>query len=166
MLRTVLSALLIFLVISSSACSGSDPGQGQNRQQGGYTASAGEEDLSAKVDKTIKVLSVIRDELDKMKESEKAQPASAASSADSEWVDSMRGKLSAVIRMWKKTDQIMNPAGTSAPGQAKAAQGPTPDTVTAELNAKIDSAIKAMEVIKQELDEVDKEIGTKEAGKK
>lgn len=161
MSRTILSAFLIFLVMSASACSGSDPGQGQNRQQGSYTATGVEEDLSAKVDKTIKVLSVIKDELDKMKESEKAQVAGAASSADSEWVDSMRGKLSAVIRMWKKTDQILNPEGAAAPGQSKTAQGATPDTVTAELNAKIDSAIKAMEVIKQELDEVDKEIKKK-----
>ena len=131
--------------------------------QGGYTSAPNDEsawpkDLSGKVDKTIQVLTVIKNELDNMKESEQAAGSAASAAtgtdADAGWVDSLKGKLSAVLRMWKKTDQIINaPAGSSAQPGGTAGSG----EMTRELKTKIDKAVQAMEVIKQELDAVDNE---------
>ncbi len=135
--------------------------------QGGYTSApddetAWPEDLSGKVDKTIQVLTVIKNELDNMKASEasaakNAAPAAAGAAANAGWADKLKGKLSAVIRMWKKTDQIINaPAGSSAQASGMTAAG----EMTEELKSKIDKAVQAMEVIKQELDAVDNEPAT------
>lgn len=153
-----------FAAIFPSGCAQSQ--QAQQPQQGAYTTTATktEGDLSSKIDTTIKVLSVMKEEIGRMKaEEQKAgavknavpQGAAATTAASPEWADQMRGKLSAMIRMWKRTDEIVNPGQAAKPGQ------PTQvDAATAELNAKIDSAIKAMEVIKEELDAVAKESAT------
>jgi hypothetical protein len=162
MQRNVLLAMMIIFLMSLPACSGANSGEPQ-AQQGGYstsgTAGSSTEDLSGKVDKTIKVLTVIKDELDKMNAQEKTAPAAGASAPDQAWVDNMQGKLTAAIRMWKRADQVIR-AGEAAAGTAKVSTAASTETITAELNAKIDSAIKAMEVIKKELDAVDKEINS------
>ena len=163
-------ALVFFAAAAPSGCAQSP--QDTQAQQGAYTTQA-EGDLSSKIDKTIKVLTVMREELDRMKADEKKagavksavpQGTAATTAANPEWSAEMRGKLSAMIRMWKRTDQIMNPAPALKPGQT--AQPTQADAATAELNSKIDSAIKAMEVIKEELESVDKESSTGATGTK
>ena len=153
--------VILFSLVVPSGCAQSQ--QDTQAQQGAYTTQA-EGDLSSKIDKTIKVLTVMKEELDRMKAEEKKaeasgsvvpQGAAATTAVSPEWTGEMRGKLSAMIRMWKRTDQIMNPPVAAKPGQT--AQPTQVDLATAELNAKIDSAIKAMEVIKEELDAVEKE---------
>lgn len=153
--------VILFSLVVPSGCAQSQ--QGTQAQQGAYTTQT-EEDLSSKIDKTIKVLTVMKEELDRMKAEEKKagaagsavqQTAASTTAVNPEWAGEMRGKLSAMIRMWKRTDQIMNPPQAAKPGQP--AQPTQADVTTAELNAKIDSAIKAMEIIKEELDAVEKE---------
>ena len=158
----ILGSVVFFAVSAAEA-------QQAVRAQGGYTSAPDDEaawpkDLSGKVDKTIQVLTVIKNELDNMKESEQASrsaaPAASGAAADAGWVDSLKGKLSAILRMWKKTDQIINaPAGSSAQATGTTGSG----EMTKELKSKIDKAVQAMEVIKQELDAVDEEPA---AGKK
>lgn len=157
--------VMTFMTVLSASFAATPAGAQQAAQtQGGYTSAPDDEtawpkDLSGKVDKTIQVLTVIKNELDNMKASEasaakNAAPAASGAAADAGWADRLKGKLSAILRMWNKTDQIINaPAGSSAPATGTTEAG----EMTKELKSKIDKAVQAMEVIKQELDAVDNE---------
>ncbi|MDD4013107.1 MAG: hypothetical protein PHW14_02800 [Candidatus Omnitrophica bacterium] len=151
MSRYSISVLLIFFLGGSCCVSLDVQAAAQVQQQGAYTAVPAEDqamaaELSGKVDKTIKVLTAIKGELDSMKEGEGAAPAAAsAASGDAGWVEQMRGRISALIRMWKKTDAIINEGAPSAQSEAQA------DEAAKSFNQKLDVAIKALEMLKTEL---------------
>ncbi|MBD3378871.1 MAG: hypothetical protein GF408_00190 [Candidatus Omnitrophica bacterium] len=110
------------------------------------------EDLSDKVDRSIKILNVVKEELRNM---EKTEAGAAADPSEQSLADRLKGKLSAVIRMWNKVSSTAS-EGKASPGDAGARSAETEKTVS-DMRDKLDKTMELIEVIKTELDEVDKE---------
>jgi hypothetical protein len=116
------------------------------------------EDLDAKIDKTVQVLGVIKEELEDYKK-EKAKMAATqktvtAPGEEPSLADNIRGKLKTAIRIWKKVREVVKEetqAGqqgaytTVEPGWAK------------DLDSKLDQAIETIGVIREELKEAEED---------
>jgi hypothetical protein len=125
-------------------------------QAGAYTTEPRDnqwiEDMEGKVDATINVLSVLKEELEQEKKS-REQPVDTSEDA---WVDSLRKNIKRIKRLWEEINKMQEEerrrAGTPAarsPGDA----GQWAD----DMKNKLDKSIKAMQVIKEELDAMERE---------
>ncbi|MFQ5952504.1 MAG: hypothetical protein ACE5JK_03760 [Candidatus Omnitrophota bacterium] len=129
--------------------------------QTGFTGSASEEadwseDLENKINKTMKVLDVVKKEIKDYREREEAKsaPAQLGAVTDEEesLADMLRGKLSRAIRIWRKLKEAVQEEAEKAK-QGKGTQEPD---WAKDLSKKLDKTIEAMTVIKEELEEVEK----------
>ena len=105
----------------------------------------GSQDLDAAIDKAIKVLTVVREEL---KTEEKTAPAKAVSAVDEESAAEATGKLIGRInRIWKNIKRAV--ADETSPGSADDEK----DVIDAkEISGRIGEAIEMMTAIKSELE--------------
>lgn len=159
MRRSVISLTVILAMIFPSVCFAAGPA----KPQGTYTSAVDDlsvwpDDLSAKIDKTIQVLTVIKTEVKKMEAADKRSANASpkgSTDAEREEIEKLRVKLGAMIRIWKKTDKIMQEDASKAAKQGTYTTDTAVDDAAKQLSNKIDTMIKAMEVIKEELDAAD-----------
>lgn len=165
MLKNMIALILALITVSLCVCYAANAAQ----PQAIYTSSADDrsvwpEDLSEKVDKTIQVLTVIKKELKRAEALDKKQAAAAKkgqTDPDAEWIERLRVKLSAMIRMWKKTEKIMQEDAPGSPKTGAYTTDAAADEAAKQLNKKIDTVIKAMEVLKEEIEAADEPAGKK-----
>ena len=103
------------------------------------------EDLDVKIDKTIKVLKVLKKEVRDIEKSEKAKAKQRAAVEEASWSDAVRDKLHRAIRIWKKTREAIKEETKGAQKEPEWAQ---------DLSGKLDKTIDTMTVIKEELDNI------------
>lgn len=158
-MRMYISTLMIFLFCFAVLGNAGDG----FAQTGNYTSAAGEEvwadDMDKKLDKTIKVLSVIKEELEDYKKTEmeaaKAPvPGQRAADAETAWSKNMAAWLGRAIRTWKKIRKETAPE-TGAPPSAELSEEDA--QLTRDISDRLGQAIKAMSAIKQELDKAEKD---------
>ncbi len=138
-------------------------------QTGDYTSASGQEewtdDMDKKLDKTIRVLSVIRDELEDYKktEAETAKalvPGQKAADEETAWGKNMAAWLGGAVRAWKTIrKETASETGTPSPAELSEEEA----QLTRDISGRLDQAIKAMTAIKEELD---KEEGAGAQGRK
>ncbi len=113
------------------------------------------EDISGKVDKTIKVLSVIKEELKDYQESldkqDKTKAAGAAEGAN--WGKAIGDKVGRMIKAWKKARETMT-EGETTPAEKKAEEEKE-KVWTEDVKNKVDTTISALEAIKEQLDDIE-----------
>ncbi len=129
------------------------------------------EDMDKKLDKSIEVLKVIREEL-KDVEAENVREKKAVSSPakggqtsvtdeNAEWGDNFRKMVTTAGRIWRKVKKVtmeeLEEPRTAATSAA------TEERVDADISGKLNKAIEAMKVIKDEVDKmaVDDKKGSK-----
>jgi hypothetical protein len=151
----VLRVIVIFcvsLAIASSAVA---------QASGSYTTVPVDEDWAKDVDKkldtTIKVLEVIKEELDDYKKTEEkaAKVTSVREDAEANWAARAAAAVRRLLRAWRKVKKVT----ASEEGGVKA-----PDTsaeearMTRDISNKLDQTIKAMTAIKTELDKMEEDM--------
>ena len=117
------------------------------------------EDVDKKIDMAIAILKVIQSEV---KELEKEEARAAKQDAktpvetedkDQAWIDSMKQKVGTMIRVWSRVRQVVDEETKKSGGEP---QKTREDEETAkELSEKLDTTIKAMTAIKEELDKIE-----------
>ena len=121
-----------------------------------YTTTEGQddawiEDMEGKVSATIKVLSIIQNELEEEKKT-REEPVDESPDA---WADSLRKNIQRIKRIWaevqKMKEEELKKSGTVSESKEDTEQW------TREMSEKLEKSIKAMQVIKEELDEMEKE---------
>ena len=119
-------------------------------------------DISDKIDRTIQVLDVVKEELKEIKKSDKLEAIGKQQSAGGEketsWADAIRGKLSAAVRIWRKVRKTVRTETEKAQEGADMRE----DAEWArDLSDKLDKTAEAITVIRAELKEIT-ETGTTE----
>jgi hypothetical protein len=164
-MKMYISTVMIFL-FCLAVLGGSGDGFAQT---GNYTSASGEEawtdDMDEKLDKTIRVLSVIKEELEDYKKTEaetaKAPvPGQKAADAETAWSRKLAAWLGRAIRTWKKIRKE-TASETGTPSSAELSEEEA--QLTRDISGRLDQAIKAMTAIKEELD---KEEGAGAQGRK
>lgn len=115
------------------------------------------DDLSQTLDTTIKILSILKEEL-KTEESEVSTIKSGTKDADAEgdWAETFSRLVRKITRVWKKIRKEVKP---TPPGLAKKGEDPglEGEALTKDIKMKLDKTIKAMQVIQRELKKLEKE---------
>jgi hypothetical protein len=127
-----------------------------------YTTMAGDvdwtKDVDKKLDTTIKVLEVIKEELEDYKKSEEkaAKVTTPDEDAEANWVAKTAAAVRRMLRAWRKVKEVTAPEEDAAK---------TPDTsdeddaqMTRDISNKLDQTIKAMTAIKKELDKMEEDM--------
>jgi len=127
-------------------------GQAMANTSASYTTSGAaldKKDLEAmesKVDTAIKVLGVIKEEL----KTEKSAKASTGIQPEEQWTDSLQKNIQRIKKVWSELKEIrdeeIRSSGGTPPSKAE------DEAWKAEMKDKLDKSIKAMEVIKEELE--------------
>ncbi|MFH1552910.1 MAG: hypothetical protein ABID83_04665 [Candidatus Omnitrophota bacterium] len=107
---------------------------------------AWDKDLDKKIDTTIEVLKVIKEEL----KDEQKQDLTAQEKAD--WSAKLRKAISKVARIWKKVKKATEPE-TKAPQQT-VADSADKTRWNQDMSAKLDKTIEIMKTMKEELDKI------------
>ncbi|MGB2600851.1 MAG: hypothetical protein WBD00_07490 [Candidatus Omnitrophota bacterium] len=126
-----------------------------------YTTMAGDvdwtKDVDKKLDTTIKVLEVIKEELEDYKKSEEkaAKVKTPDEDAEANWAAKTVAAVRRMLRAWRKVKEVTAPEddaktpGTSDEDDAQ---------MTRDISNKLDQTIKAMTAIKTELDKMEEEM--------
>ncbi|GEM_PF-5000539 len=101
-----------------------------------------QEDISQKMDRAIKILNVIRKEVDESaKKADAAAPAELKSGqAESELGKEVKEKTSLAVRIWRKIRKVLNPEETSPSGEIE-------EDWTKDAEQKVDTMVKAGEKV-------------------
>ena len=128
---------------------------------GSYTTGPADEDWAKDVDKkldtTIKVLEVIKEELEDYKKTEEKAPAvtSAREDAEANWAAKAAAAVRRLLRAWRKVKKVT----ASEEGGVKTPDTPAEEArMTRDISNKLDQTIKAMTAIKAELDKMEEDI--------
>ena len=124
-------------------------------QSSDYTTGAQDKawmnDMEGKVDATIKVLSLIKEEL----EEEKKQLSTPKDTSEDAWIESLRKTIQSLKRVWDEVKEIrkeeLNKTETLSFDETDQQEW------TDQMSDKLEKSIKAMQIIKDELDEMEKE---------
>ena len=113
-------------------------------------------DLDKKIDTTIKVLQVIKEEVKDIEPPAAAlkQGAGKAAAQEEDWTENLKRWIQRAARIWRKIRKVTAPAGKPSP------IGPAADDqaeLTKDLSEKLAKTISAMQVIKEELDKISEE---------
>ena len=112
------------------------------------------EDLDKKIDQTIEVLDVVKEELKELKENEKEWQQAMAADDGGNWVEVFRARVRIIAKIWKKLRKyITEEAETLRSG----AEGQKEPSWAKERSGRLDQTMKAMEVIKEELKGIEKQ---------
>lgn len=145
-LPVFIAIFLIFLLTAGKALTfelGS-PGEADGDQE---KTQVTKEDLDKKLDNAIKVLEVIREEVKDLDLGpSQAAPQVPDAAAQQNWIDSLRKNFRAMSRILDRTKSIVGTAPETP--QQKAAAAAT----RKNLSTQLDATMKAMAVIKEELD--------------
>ncbi|MGD2279447.1 MAG: hypothetical protein PVH45_05080 [Candidatus Omnitrophota bacterium] len=112
------------------------------------------EELDKKIDKTIEVLDVVKEELKELKKDEKEWQRAMAVDEEGSWAEALRARARIVAKFWKKLRKYI---AEEAETLRSAAKGQKEPSWAKELSGRLDQAMKAMEVIKEELGEIEKQ---------
>jgi len=105
-----LGMLMLSFVAFSGCVQAQHPADQQGTDQQGTTTPISEEGLSQKMDKAIKILTVVKDELqDAEKKSEEAAKTSQGAPAEAVWKEDVKQKADIAIKMGTKISNIVNP---------------------------------------------------------
>ncbi len=118
--------------------------------QGAYTTKDAEwgEDMSEKLDKTIKVLEVVKEELKDVKVTDNGKVTGAPGEKDLK--EDMSKKVSTAVRIWRKIRAALRKEG----------EEPSPEEETKwikDINAKLDKTMETMQAVKEELEKIEEE---------
>lgn len=124
------------------------PGTQQDAASG--EEAAWNEDLDQKIDTTIKILQVIKEEVKDI------QPPGryGLAAPDSDWGASLSRWIRKISRAWRKIRKATRKEGTP---EEKAAQAEETVELTKDLSQKLDKTIRAMTVIREELEKIQEE---------
>ena len=81
----------------------------EEEQEEEANGAAWDKDMSDKMDKAIKVLGVVRDEMDKSEEAAGAKASGSSDPKEDAWGDQVKGRTSLAVRMWRKIMGIVRP---------------------------------------------------------
>ncbi len=110
-----------------------------------------DEDLDEKLDKTIKILGAIKEELKDIKTSEKS--ATEAGEKETDRINALKDAFRKAVRIWRKVRKVAGPEAEQA-GQAPIT-GEQEKKWSRDLSDKLDKGIEAMKAMKEELDRVE-----------
>ena len=158
-LRYLLAAAVLFFFVSAAGVLPADAGQVAVKQFGGEEPAPEKDedwskDLDKKIDTTIKVLQVIKEEVKDIEPPAKSlkQGAGKAAAQEEDWTENLKRWIQRAARIWRKIRKVTAPAGAPA--------GPAADDqaeLTKDLSEKLAKTISAMQVIKEELDKISEE---------
>ena len=115
------------------------------------------EDISDKIDKTVEVLGVVKEELKEMKEKEALEGEKPPIPGEGvNWADKIRGKVSAAIRIWRKVRETIK-TETEKAKQEAAIEKESEAEWARDLSDKLDKTMQAITVIQEELKEIEEE---------
>jgi hypothetical protein len=109
------------------------------------------ENMEGKVNATINVLTVIKDEIEKEKKSRDQTP----DASDDDWAESFRKNIRTIKRLWAEIQKM-----EEEENKERGKTDHTPEETrqwTNEMKTKLDKSIKAMQVLKEELDSMEQE---------
>jgi FtsZ-binding cell division protein ZapB len=112
------------------------------------------DDLDKKIDQTIEVLDVVKGELKELKEDEKEWQQAMAADENGNWVEVLRARVRIIAKIWKKLRKYIAEESETLRSAAKGQKEPG---WAKELSGRLDQTMKAMEVIKEELKEIEKQ---------
>lgn len=120
------------------------------------------EDIDKKLDTTIKVLSVIKEELEAEEKKQEGivskTPPATTEEEQKEFVKSTASWLTRLKRMWQEARKAAAPEGEEAEVQAQIAKEEKEQAIdTKEISEKLGTAISLMAAIKEELDKEQKQ---------
>jgi hypothetical protein len=148
----VILIISVFCLVSFTNVGSVPAEDAKEKQQGTATEedTARTGDLDKKIDTTIEILKVIKEEL---QETESSAKPVVKGEEKAEWSDTLRKVISRISRIWKKVRKI------TASGDKKTQQTAAILEDRAEWNRdlsdKLDKTIEAMKVMKEELDKIE-----------
>ncbi len=157
--RVISAITVLFFCAAVILPAGDLPAQGAyTTRQASRAADDAEltDDLDKKLDKTIKVLQVIKRELKDLDLGEepaaKAAPQSAAAAPEDEsaWADNLRRLISKLRKILSAVRKVA--AEVEDEPRAKSSTPAEQEALKKDLSDNLDKTIKAMQVIKEELD--------------
>ena len=108
--------------------------------------------ISKKMDKTIKVLTVIKEELDDYQKDVEAEGDTKAAKTSEEEGMSWGAKIGRMIKAWRKAKK----AADEGTPQDEAREEEEEKVWTENVKSKVDKTIGALEAIRKELDKIEK----------
>ncbi|MFC1548728.1 hypothetical protein ACFL5E_02065 [Candidatus Omnitrophota bacterium] len=148
----MMKRLMVVLCVVAFICAGQAQAQ-PVVQSGGYTTAFEDEDLVEDIDKkldtTIKVLNVIKEELEEYKKSEAKAVPQQVGDADVNWAVRVAKAVVRTVKAWRKVQEVVEPEIDRVKAEEDDAE------MTRDISDKLDQTIKAMSAIKEELDKME-----------
>ncbi|MEA3489399.1 MAG: hypothetical protein U9R44_03530 [Candidatus Omnitrophota bacterium] len=152
---TIMTMLSIFVLFISVGPLYAAVGGDEKQENTAGEETVWSKDLDKKIDTTIKILQVIKEEVKDIQPAEKAAPkggVKAPAAGEKGWSENYAKITAKMVRIWRKVRKITGGAagGVPATEQEKA-------ELTRDISDKLGKTIQAMQAIKKELDKIDKE---------
>lgn len=147
----------VALTAAQTAQTASDQAQATSAAQAPEQQPPWAQDLDKKLDKTIEIMKILKDEMKDVKlkptgtEAQKVTGAAGTGVVDKAWLDNLKTIIARLSSFWTKADKVVEPE--TADKDAAAREKQVADW-SKNMSDKLTSAIEAMKVIKEEVEKM------------